>query len=426
MTETLYKRGRDTILQWTVKVVQEMNKVDILKTYGVLNGGQAMRWQRNIKGKNIGKANQTTPLEQAIADAESMVRLKQREGYVTIESLSIDSMKFLASNYSLKRILEEALPAYNSDVNGNEIPMKCQQYYRDKKPWTGPDGVEYDNRRTYYMANPFAAKEKNAIIINFPCFIQPKVNGVRCFVKLVNGKPILYSKKGDVWNIPQVSDWFMDHPEVFTMYSDDVIYDGELYIKGESLQNIASAVKAYKIETMNVKLHIFDIAVEDQTQANRFARLYSVESKEAFGNPDFSPVVLVPTKKCINDERAQILTDMYIGEGYEGAIFRDPEGVYEFGKRPATITKLKRLEDAEFVIVDIVGQDKDNSIGMFVCVTPEGKQFTVNAKGDTKYKRSILLDPSSFIGKLLTIFFYEYTDDGKPFHITNTIVRDYE
>lgn len=422
MTETLYKRGRDTILQWTVKVVQEMNKVDILKTYGVLNGGQAMRWQRDIKGKNIGKSNATTPFTQATADIESMVRLKEKEGYVQLEDL--DAPPF--TGRALSTYLELYLPKYNSDVNGNEIPMKCQQYYRDKKPWIGPDGVEYENRKTYYMANPFAAKEKNAIIINFPCFIQPKVNGVRCFVKLVNGKPILYSKKGLVYNIPQVSDWFIDHPEVFTMYSDDVIYDGELYIKGESLQNIASAVKAYKIETMNVKLHIFDIAVEDQTQANRFARLYSVESKEAFGNPDFSPVVLVPTKKCANDERAQILTDMYISEGYEGAIFRDLEGVYEFGKRPATITKLKRLEDAEFLITGIIPQEKDDSIGMFECVTPEGNPFKVNPKGDTAYKRSLLEDPSSFIGKQLTIFFYEYTDDGIPFHITNTIVRDYE
>lgn len=425
MIKTLYKRGRDTILQWNVKLVQELSKVHILKSYGTLNGGQAMRWQRDIKGKNIGKSNATTPFTQATADISSMIELKKKEGYVEFDSLYNTNAEVFNS-MPLKQALDIALPVYNSDVNGNEIPMKCQQYYRDKKPWIGPDGVEYENRKTYYMANPFAAKEKNAIIINFPCFIQPKVNGVRCFVKLVNGKPVLFSKKGLVYNIPQVSDWFIDHPEVFTMYSDDVIYDGELYIKGESLQNIASAVKAYKMETMAVKLHIFDIAVEDQTQANRFARLYSVESKEAFGNPDFSPVVLVPTKRCVNDERAQILTDMYISEGYEGAIFRDLEGVYEFGKRPATITKLKRLEDAEFLITGIIPQEKDDSIGMFECVTPEGNPFKVNPKGDTAYKRSLLEDPSSFIGKLLTIFFYEYTDDGIPFHITNTIVRDYE
>lgn len=422
MTKTLYKRGRDTILQWNVKLVEELSKVHILKSYGTINGGQAMRWQRYIKGKNIGKSNATTPFTQATADIESMVRLKEKEGYVQLEDLDAP----LFTGGALSTYLELYLPKYNSDVNGNEIPMKCQHYYRDKKPWIGPDGVEYENRKTYYMGNPFAAKEENAVIIGFPCFIQPKVNGVRCFVKLVNGKPILFSKKGLVYNIPQVSDWFIDHPEVFTMYSDDVIYDGELYIKGESLQNIGSAVKAYKMETMAVKLHIFDIAVEDQTQANRFARLYSVESKEAFGNPDFSSVVLVPTKRCVNDERAQILTDMYISEGYEGAIFRDMEGVYQFGKRPATITKLKRLEDAEFLITGIIPQEKDDSIGMFECVTPEGNPFKVNPKGDTAYKRSLLEDPSSFIGKQLTIFFYEYTDDGIPFHITNTIVRDYE
>ena len=82
--------------------------------------------------------------------------------------------------------------------------------------------------------------------------------------------------------------------------------------------------------------------------------------------------------------------------------------------------------DEEFVITDIVRSEKDDSIGLFVCTTVDGKEFKVNPKGTTEYKRSILLNTSSFIGKELTCRFYEYTDDGVPFHIIDNIVRDYE
>ena len=50
--------------------------------------------------------------------------------------------------------------------------------------------------------------------------------------------------------------------EIFDI-GQEVIFDGELYIPNKSLQNITSAVKAYQLDTMNVKYYIFDVAVED-------------------------------------------------------------------------------------------------------------------------------------------------------------------
>lgn len=425
----LYKRGRNSILQWVGKTTQELTSASIVINYGLFDGDQVIRRRGGIRGKNINKANQTSPLEQANLELESKVMLKKREGYTLMSDLiQVNQTLYFDKSVSLADFLNKVLPKYNTDINGNEIPMKCQQYYKSKKDWVGPDGKTYSDRKYYYMDNPFAVKEKGSVVINFPSYVQPKVNGVRAFIKMVYGKAVIFSKKGLVYKLPHISQWFENNTALFDVFNEDVIFDGELFIEGESLQNIGSAVDVYQINTLKVKYHVFDIAIEDVSQKDRFVKLYSTECKEAMraSDADNQPVVLVPTKICINDERAQILTDEYIAQGYEGAVFRDMEGYYEFGKRPSTITKLKRFIDEEFEIIDVIPTLKDQEIGLFVCITKGGETFKVNPKGDIAYKKNILINREYFIGKQLTCSFFEYTDAGVPFHISNNTVRDYE
>ena len=423
---TLYKRGRNSILEWKIRIESINKQVNIIMSYGIFRGEQVIRYQNNIKGKNKGKVNETTSFEQATLEAQSKVNLKLKEGYKNLDDLQEMYQQMFFATSDLFVFLDEVLPDYNTDVNGNEIPMKCQQYYRSKKDWRAPDGTVWDDRKYYYILNPFAVKERDAVILPFPCYIQPKVNGVRAFVKLIGNEVKIYSKKGLEYDIPQVKEWFLNNSPVFTNYEQEVIYDGELYIPGESLQVIASAVKATQLNTMRVEFHVFDIAIEDVPQDERFNMLYSSVSKSIFNYDLRSPVKLVPTKRVITDIRVQELTDEYISQGYEGSICRSYEGLYEFGKRPKTITKLKRIMDEEFVITDVVPSEKDETVGLFVCVTQGGKEFKVNPKGTTDFKRQTLFNRESFIGKQLTCHFYEYTDDGVPFHIIDNIVRDYE
>ena len=75
--DSLYKRGRGKILEWIIKIETINNKVNIFMAYGELNGEHTIKYQNNIKGKNIGKANETTPYEQAIIIANSKINTKQ-------------------------------------------------------------------------------------------------------------------------------------------------------------------------------------------------------------------------------------------------------------------------------------------------------------------------------------------------------------
>lgn len=425
--DKLYKRGRGKILEWIIKIEVINNKVNIFMSYGELGGAQVIRYQNNIKGKNIDKANQTTPYEQALVIVNGKINTKQREGYKKLSELQ-EQYSDTFYTQSLEQFLNSVLPLYNTDISGNEIPMKCQQYYRSKKDFIDPTGKKWEDRKYYFLLNPSADKKSEDIIINFPCYIQPKVNGVRAFSKLVNDKVKIYSKKGLEYNLPHISSWLEEHKELFTTSDgQDVILDGELFIPGEHLQNIASAVKAMQLNTTLVKYYLFDVAIEDVPQQERFKNiLYSSTMKNIIQSDLNSPIVLVETRSVGEDKRVQELTDLYISQGYEGSVCRDFNGLYEFGKRPKTITKLKRTTSEEFNIIDIIPQEVDETLGLFVCSTIDGKEFKVTPKGNEMYKKQILLNTSSFIGKQLTCVFYEYTEDGLPYHIIDNTVRDYE
>lgn len=426
---SLYKRGRDGFLVWTCAVVTERDKVDIMITSGKVDMGETITWERNIKRGNIGKANEQTPYERAISKATARATEKKRLGYKDIEDLknSTDtSMNDYFSSGSLTLFLDKYLPKYNTDIEGNEIPMKCQQYYKESKNFTDPTGKHWEDRKYYYLRNPHVTIPSEHIRIQFPVILQPKVNGVRCFAKLVNGKTKLFSKKGLEYNLPHISDW-LDANKILYSAGDigeqEVILDGELYIPGESLGAITSAVKAMQLNTTRVEYHLFDIAIENMGQVARLQRLYDPLNKTAIGLN--SPIKLVRSLRVNTNADVQKYTDEFIAEGYEGSIQREYNLLYEFGKRPKNITKLKRTISAEFRIIDVIPQEKDDTLGMFVCTTGR-EEFKVPANGDIAFKQKVRLQPHKFIGKDLTIVFYEYTDKGIPLHIIENIVRDYE
>ena len=411
--------SKGKILVWNVEVNNTGTQVDIKMSYGEFNGALALKWKRDIKGKNIGKSNETYPFEQAQRMAESMVNRRIDQGYVQFSEFETPSFEYLQEN----------VPFIKTDASGATKPMKCQQYYRSKKNWVDPTGQLWDDRKYFYLANPYADKEDDAIITKFPCIGQPKINGVRATIQLIEGKVKILSKEGKEYNIPHILDYFNMNIDMFEVDNPEgedfnIVFDGELYIHGELLQDIGSAVKKVSLMTQRVVFILFDLAIPDICQEVRWNMLK--EYKAHFDQTINCPIQLIRAFKVMNDAQAQSITDLFIKEGYEGSIFRQFTNKYSFGGRPTTITKLKRCISREFKIVDVIPQDVDPTQGLYVCTTNEGKRFKVTPKGTEAFKREVLDSRSSIIGKNLTVDFYEWTRDNLPFHVLNNTIRDYE
>lgn len=341
------------------------------------------------KGVNIGKANETTYLEQAISEAESRFNKQKDLGY-SEDFPSEDTI-------------------YNTDASGNMKPM---------------------------LACPYDEKK-----VKFPCICQPKYDGVRCLVfESEDGEIQLISRKGKKYNIPHIKQWANEHRELLPL-------DGELYNHKElTFQEIVSAVKKESEITSQISYVVYDIPIPDVRFSlmisfpdfrtddytadatmvchghNRLSMLTKLNKVS-----DSGPIKVSQSRICNSFDDIKKYHDECVEEGYEGIIIRNPNGVYEFGFRSNDLIKYKEFIDSEFVIIDVVeATGRDAGTAVFVCVTEDGKVFNVKPKGSKKLRTEYFTNKENYINKKLTVRYQGLSDDGIPRFPSGVVVRDYE
>lgn len=432
MQTVLYKKNaKGKILIWDITTQKSYNNVEIVIKTGEYFGAKVLHY-KSVKAKNIGKANETTLIEQSELMVTSLVLSQRKYGYKSLEDLNIDVVDLaMGTEEEFIAILEDKLPAESMDIDGMLKPMLASQYYRTKKDWKDPTGKIWKDRKYFYLNNPYEKKEKGAVVAKFPILGQPKINGVRCNVYLENGEVKMKSKEGEAYFVEHIIAWFTDRLHLFfTIEGKPIVYDGELYIHNEKLQYIRSAVVKANLNTAGITYEIYDLAIPDMSNINRFimlkellAECMNLKTREYINNVS---VKYVRTYVLTSDLHVQTKTDELIEAGYEGIILRVKDAVYQFGKRTVNMLKLKRLVDEEFQIIGILPQENDAELGLYLCITKEGLEFKVTPTEDEDYKRMMIMMPYLFVNKWLTCSFYEYTDKDIPFHIVHNIVRDYE
>lgn len=157
--------------------------------------------------------------------------------------------------------------------------------------------------------------------ITFPCFVQPKLNGVR---GIYVPKKHFQSRYGEVWSPPVVEHAW----EVLKSF--DLHLDGEFYLHGMSLQQINSRIGVVRGEPHNesykIKFHIFDVVVNApwRTRAAFLHRL-----AETIGEND--GVSFIPHVEIFSSSEADYWYNYWRNEScYEGMMYRDANAVYGF------------------------------------------------------------------------------------------------
>lgn len=405
----LFARGTQTIEYWKCEVYEDERKNGVIKlSYGKLGGKLIEKVTTIYQGKNKGKKNETTPLLQANSEADSKILNKKRSGYKSLEDLKIENRENLIlslyenSTDTLFKILDEKLPKSNTDLNGNLKPMKAQQYYKDN----------------------------GSVRINFPCYVQPKINGFRSLSFSRIGENTLFPTEQVIFTSKNGLDFIplpLIEKELLVLFKKignelSYIFDGELYIHGQKLQTISSSVKKRNELTNSLEYRIFDLAIDEMEQVDRIQKL-----NEIFENTNFTYVKLVPSILCFSHQEAVKYKDSFISQGYEGAIFRDLSAQYQFGKRPQTMVKLKDRESEEFTILNIIDSPNNPGIPIFICKNDiNDLTFEVVIEGTIEERKEYFINKEKYIGKPLTVEFYERTAEDKPFHAIGVAIRDYE
>ena len=100
--------------------------------------------------------------------------------------------------------------------------------------------------------------------------------------------------------------------------------------------------------------------------------------------------------------------------------------MYKFS-RSMDLQKYKRFIDEEFEIIGGVGgKGKAEHAVTFICKTSEGKTFNVVPAMKYEVRERILREIDKYVGKLLTVQFFEKSKLGIPRFPVGKDIRDYE
>jgi ATP-dependent DNA ligase len=257
----------------------------------------------------------------------------------------------------------------------------------------------------------------------FPCYVQPKLNGVRALYQAGT----FQSRDEKLWKpnvLRHLTDQLLPH-----FGTETPILDGELYVHGWRLQRINGAIAVNRNapceDTDKVEFHIFDTV-----QPGSMFRLRCMTLQEMFQGLDLPNIKLVPTALCPNRETLDVHFHALTAQGYEGVMLR-PNGPYEYGETPHGTTKrseflwkYKCWEDGEFVCTGVTqGQGKaDIGIGALLCrakyedhPNATWKDIPVFACGtgfDDSERIEYMKNPP--IGKLVKVRYLCLSADGIP------------
>lgn len=361
-SQLLYKLHTDgKVGSWQVETLlnPDGTATNRFLTTKVLGGKSVETTNQVTKGKNVGRSNETSPLEQATFEAQSKANKKLDQGYVTEKP--------------------EA-GAKVTNALGFARPMLAQPIEK-VKAW------------------------------DFPVHVQPKLDGHRLLATIKDGKVELYSRGGKTANIVHVSEALQRMHDEGRW--DGTTLDGEIYLHGESLQAISSLVKRPQEDSAKLVYNIYDIMLDKPYWARFEILQYTLQLGDAPAL-DLSECHLVKT-----EERLNHLHSTYLAQGYEGTIVRQGNAGYEEGKRSKSLMKKKDFQDAEFKITG-VSEGKPNErlktrVAIYHCITDEGKEFTVTAPGNAQEKHEHAVNGRENIGRSLTVKFFNFTPDGIPF-----------
>ena len=356
------KASNGKIKTWMI----EAKDSTMIESWGYLDG-KIQEQKKEIKGKNIGRANETTPEQQCELECQSKWTKKCDEQYT-----------------SDKNNIREK---HEHDIL---LPMLAQRY------------------------------QDRSHNIHFPCYVQPKLNGVRCIYQ--DGKFI--SRGGKEYT-------FLDHLVPYLKKLDIAIPDGEIYIHGMSLQQITSLVKKDCGEATDQ----LEYWIYDQINKNSFEkRIEDIDTRfeilsEGYTEKDWDECKLnyVDTFVVNSEKEIKKYHDEFVQLGFEGVIIRNTDGLYQVDVRSKDLQKYKEFIDEEFEISGgHEGSGPDAGTVVFECITKDGKPFSARPRGTREMRRKWFADIKKMIGKKLTVRYQQLTDDGIPEFPVAVCVRDYE
>lgn len=183
--------------------------------------------------------------------------------------------------------------------------------------------------------------------LKFPVLVSPKLDGVRCGIYRSGGVVRAMSRTAKL-----IPNRFIQQYLACTAL---LGFDGELIVGSPSAPDVytktVSGVMSEDSES-DFALYIFDYHTLPDVAFEKRLRLVHRNAP-----PPLTRVI--PLRHVAVNSLEELLEYEHecLTLGYEGIMIRDPEGLYKYGRstvREGGLLKLKRFEDSEAVILDVI------------------------------------------------------------------------
>lgn len=381
-TILLTRNARDKVQLAIVKLSQDGNIFYIHRFTGQLGGKFTEQPELSI---DKGKVKRSV-LQQAQLEYDSIINKYLDKGYKKLSSYTDKSFEKLSEEE-----LNNFVPKLKTDQHGNVKPMLAKK-----------------------------SEECTNSVLNKTYYASRKLNGVRMNMGFKE-EPFTVSRGGKNYN--NSTKHIQEELYPYLSANPHILLDGELYIHGLHLQTISGLARqeTFKPECEKLEYWIYDIAIPDVPFTERLETLNYL--RERFKNLKHVKVL----EHVLSKSWASTLKyhDMWVEEGFEGAVLRHPDKEYQFGKRNSSMIKVKLYQDDEFTIIGKSDGLRPEDF-CFLMQTKDGKIFEAKPCGTREQKAEYIRDIESLKGKKGTVKFFEYSKDGIPLQTTFQAVRDYE
>lgn len=326
----LYKKDSKGRIR-TLEIWSELG--DVMQESGLIDG-KKVKHIKKCSPKNVGKKNETTSWEQAMNETESLITKKLKEGYFKTEKEAEETQIMLP------------MLAKSTDKQGHKII--------------------------------------------FPCYAQPKLDGMRC---LANEEGKISRKNTKIDTLSHIK---LDGIKEFI--------DGEVYAHGKTFQENMKLIKKYvKGETENIKYHVYDMV-----SPKPFIERYRALQKLVEG---IDHIKVVETTEIANMDELNEYHCQNLENGYEGTMVRWGDEGYAINSRSDSLLKHKDFKDLALPIIDVVESSRVPGQGIVV-IEYNGHLSKTGSRLSHAERAQLLIDKDNFIGKTAEIRYFEETDKG--------------
>jgi len=381
--------------------VQDQENITILPNlYGIDKGGKVKIWSAKI---------QFFPEENRAVQIVEFGQLNGKKQIATRDYVSGKGGK-------------SALEQCTQETNRKWLDKKEKENYKTQVPDDTAAAAEStesvgsaDGTTLPLPILPMLAKkfEPERLNITFPCYVQPKLDGLRCIMYLHDGKIVAQSRTGNSF----VSMFEIKNALVpFFQKYPSVVLDGELYTKDIPFEVLAGIIKKQKITKEDnaildlITYNVYDIVDLKAPFSERIEFL-----RDNFEADQYPRVKFVATYFIQSVAEFRAMFSDFVQSGYEGIMLRNGKGLYRTNYRSGDLLKYKEFDEDEYRITGFTeGEGRDKGAVVWVCSTPDNKKFTARPQGSIENRRTQFKNGASYIGKMVTVIHFGLTQEGIP------------